>query len=145
MPELCRQHGMSSASLYKWQSKYGGMDASMMTRIKNVGRGEPSVQEDVLGGEAEGRDHFGGDVKKVVRKMCQFAAPPGYRRTPVLIFRTLEPLLAIIDAILAADKQVHVKQRHQAVLVKGTFDWFNIYLVGKLKTFGIGPGDHSIG
>jgi len=29
--ELCREHGMSSASFYKWRSKYGGMDASMMS------------------------------------------------------------------------------------------------------------------
>lgn len=34
VPELCREHGMSSASFYKWRAKYGGMDASMMTRMK---------------------------------------------------------------------------------------------------------------
>ena len=34
--ELCREHGMSSASFYKWRSKYGGMDASMMTRLKEL-------------------------------------------------------------------------------------------------------------
>ena len=34
--ELCRQHGMSSASFYKWRSKYGGMDLSMMTRLKEL-------------------------------------------------------------------------------------------------------------
>lgn len=34
--ELCRQHGMSSASFYKWRSKYGGMDASMVTRMKEL-------------------------------------------------------------------------------------------------------------
>ena len=28
--ELCRQHGMSSAAFYKWRSKYGGMDVSML-------------------------------------------------------------------------------------------------------------------
>ena len=36
VPELCREHGMSSASFYKWRSKYGGMDASMMTRLKGL-------------------------------------------------------------------------------------------------------------
>ena len=33
---LCREHGMSSASFYKWRSKYGGMDASMMSRLKQL-------------------------------------------------------------------------------------------------------------
>ena len=36
VPELCRIHGMSSASFYKWRSKYGGMDASMMSRLKEL-------------------------------------------------------------------------------------------------------------
>ena len=34
VPELCRQYGMSSASFYKWRSKYGGMDASMIVEMK---------------------------------------------------------------------------------------------------------------
>lgn len=33
---LCREHGMSSASFYKWRSKFGGMDAPMMTRMKEL-------------------------------------------------------------------------------------------------------------
>jgi putative transposase len=32
--ELCREHGMSSASFYKWRSKYGGMDASLISQMK---------------------------------------------------------------------------------------------------------------
>ncbi len=36
VPELCREHGMSSASFYKWRSKFGGMDASMMKRLKEL-------------------------------------------------------------------------------------------------------------
>ncbi len=34
VPELCREHGISSASLYKWRAKYGGMDTSMMSQMK---------------------------------------------------------------------------------------------------------------
>lgn len=30
VPELCREHRMSSATFYKWRAKYGGMDASLM-------------------------------------------------------------------------------------------------------------------
>ena len=34
--DLCREHGFSQASFYKWRSKYGGMDASMMKRLKEL-------------------------------------------------------------------------------------------------------------
>jgi len=34
VPELCREHCISSATFYKWRSKFGGMDASMMSRMK---------------------------------------------------------------------------------------------------------------
>ena len=36
VPELCRKHGMSNASFYKWRSKYGGMDVSHMKRLKEL-------------------------------------------------------------------------------------------------------------
>jgi putative transposase len=36
VPELCREHGMSSASFYKWRAKYGGMDVSLMARLKEL-------------------------------------------------------------------------------------------------------------
>ncbi len=36
VPELCREHGMSSASCYKWRARYGGMDAALMTRMKEL-------------------------------------------------------------------------------------------------------------
>lgn len=36
VPELCREHGMSSATSYKWRAKFGGMDASLMARLKQL-------------------------------------------------------------------------------------------------------------
>ena len=30
----CREHAISSATFYKWRSKYGGMDASMISDMK---------------------------------------------------------------------------------------------------------------
>jgi putative transposase len=36
VPELCREHGISSATFYKWRAKYGGMDASLMTYVKQL-------------------------------------------------------------------------------------------------------------
>src|SRR6188508_3006929 len=32
--ELCRKHGMSSATFYAWKAKYGGMDVSEARRLK---------------------------------------------------------------------------------------------------------------
>jgi putative transposase len=34
--ELCREHGMSNASFYKWRAKYSGIDASLMARMKEL-------------------------------------------------------------------------------------------------------------
>ena len=34
--DLCREHGMSNATFYKWRSKYGGMDTSLMKRMKEL-------------------------------------------------------------------------------------------------------------
>ncbi|EGG98125.1 ISSod22C transposase OrfA [gamma proteobacterium IMCC2047] len=35
-PGLCREHGMSNATFYKWRAKYGGMGASMLARLKEL-------------------------------------------------------------------------------------------------------------
>jgi putative transposase len=32
--ELCRKHGISDATFYKWRAKYGGMDISDAKRLK---------------------------------------------------------------------------------------------------------------
>jgi len=34
--DLCRELGISSATFYKWRAKYGGMDISMMARMKEL-------------------------------------------------------------------------------------------------------------
>ena len=34
--DLCREHGMSQASFYKWRAKFGGMDTSLMRRMKEL-------------------------------------------------------------------------------------------------------------
>ena len=36
LPALCREHGMSSATFYKWRAKYGGLDTSMIARLKEL-------------------------------------------------------------------------------------------------------------
>jgi len=36
VPQLCREHGISSATFYNWRSKYGGMDASLIKRLREL-------------------------------------------------------------------------------------------------------------
>ena len=35
-PELCREHGISSATFYKWRTKFGGKDASLLSRLREL-------------------------------------------------------------------------------------------------------------
>lgn len=34
--EICREHGISDATYYKWKSKYGGMEASDLRRVREL-------------------------------------------------------------------------------------------------------------
>jgi len=36
VPELCREHCISNATFYKWRTKFGGMDAFLMARMKKL-------------------------------------------------------------------------------------------------------------
>lgn len=43
--DLCRKHGMSSASFYAWKAKYGGMDVSDAQKLKGLEAGKRQVEE----------------------------------------------------------------------------------------------------
>ena len=36
VPDICREHNISNSTFYKWRSKYGGMNASLMARMKGL-------------------------------------------------------------------------------------------------------------
>lgn len=36
VPDVCREHGISVATFYKWRAKFGGMDASLIARMKEL-------------------------------------------------------------------------------------------------------------
>lgn len=52
--QLCRELGISNAMFYKWRAKFGGMDASVMARMKGAGGKEPPAAQDVRRRETQG-------------------------------------------------------------------------------------------
>ena len=36
VPDLCRDHGISTATFYKWRAKYGGMEASDASKLRDL-------------------------------------------------------------------------------------------------------------
>lgn len=36
VPDLCREIGISTSTFYKWRAKFGGMDTSLMARMKEL-------------------------------------------------------------------------------------------------------------
>ncbi len=54
VPELCREHGISNATFYKWRTKFGGMDASLMARMKELEVvGQPRIRTSALAGRGK--------------------------------------------------------------------------------------------
>ncbi len=81
--ELCREHGMSNASFYKWRAKFGGMDVSMKSlteenrRLKRM-YAEMSMQNDLLKevlGKSEAAIPAEGDGRESGRQpWCRYCA-----------------------------------------------------------------------
>jgi putative transposase len=36
VPDICRELGISTATFYKWRAKFGGMDTSMISKMKEL-------------------------------------------------------------------------------------------------------------
>jgi putative transposase len=36
VPDLCREHAISTATFYKWRAKFGGADASIMSKMREL-------------------------------------------------------------------------------------------------------------
>ena len=42
--ELCRKHGISQQTLYRWKAKYGGLEVSEARRLRELEEGKPAAQ-----------------------------------------------------------------------------------------------------
>ena len=73
--ELCRKHGISDATFYKWRSKYGGMEVSEAKRLKALEEENAKLKK-LLGGGDAGRLDAARDARKKL-------LTPGSRRNAV--------------------------------------------------------------
>lgn len=82
--QLCREHGMSDSSFYKWPAKFCGMGASMVSQMKSMEdenrrlkkmRAELSMQNNLLK-NALGKSAEAVSTKGALRQMHAFACRP---------------------------------------------------------------------
>src|ERR1041384_2319451 len=73
--DVCRKHGISSATFYKWKAKYGGLEVSDAKLWGGGGRGKHKAKKVSGGGNARHPQPKGGREKKV--------GPPAARREAV--------------------------------------------------------------
>ena len=83
-----------------------------MFEVEIYGRVRRAVRVEGKSQRAVAREF--GLSRETVRKMLQFAVPPGYQRQQPIRRPKLGPWRGVIDAILEDDKQRPVKQRHTA-------------------------------
>src|SRR5438270_10749207 len=81
-----------------------------MFEVEIYGRVRRAVRVEGKSQRAVAREF--GLSRETVRKMLQYAVPPGYRRQQPIKRPKLGPWLGAIDAILNDDKQRPAKQRH---------------------------------
>ncbi|HEY8670606.1 MAG TPA: IS21 family transposase [Terriglobales bacterium] len=83
-----------------------------MYTVELYGRVRRAVMVDGKGTREAAREF--GISRNTVRKMLQYAVPPGYQRKQPVRRPKLGPWLAVIDTILLQDQNQPVKQRHTA-------------------------------
>ena len=83
-----------------------------MFQVEIYGRVRRAVRVEGRSQRAVAREF--GLSRETVRKMLEFAVPPGYRRQQPVRRPKLGPWIGVIDAILDDDRQRPLKQRHTA-------------------------------
>ena len=64
--DVCRKHGISSATFYKWKAKYGGLEVSDARRLKALEDENAQAEEAAGRGDARQRHAEGSQRKKMV-------------------------------------------------------------------------------
>jgi putative transposase len=64
--DVCRKHGIGSATFYKWRAKFGGLDVSDAKRLKALEDENAKLKKPAGGGDARQCDAQGDQFKKMV-------------------------------------------------------------------------------
>ena len=72
--EVCRRHGISSATFYKWKAKYGGLEVSEAKPAQVAGGREPATKEAAGGVDARQRGAQGPARKKRLKPAARKTA-----------------------------------------------------------------------
>ena len=72
--DLCRKHGISDATFYKWRTKYAGPGSQRCEETAPAGRGKPAVEADGGGASAGYPGAEGDHRKKLVRPKAKRTA-----------------------------------------------------------------------
>jgi putative transposase len=65
--DLCRKHGISDATFYKWRTKYAGLEVSDVKKLRQLKEEKLEVKADGGGAGARHPGAQGGHRKKLVR------------------------------------------------------------------------------
>ena len=103
--ELRRKHGVSEQTIYRWQSKYGGLEVSEVRRAEVAGRGESAAKADGGGfepGQADARRRHQ-DVKKLVMPAAKRRAAGRLQQTHQVSQRRVCRLLQLHRSVARYD------------------------------------------
>ena len=64
--DVCRKHGISSATFYKWKAKYGGLEVTEAKRLRTLEYENAKLKRAAGRGDAGDRDAEGHRDKKMV-------------------------------------------------------------------------------
>ena len=67
VPDVCRELGISVATFYKWRAKFGGMDTSLMARMKELEEENRHLKKMYIEEELKAEIAASASCKKVVR------------------------------------------------------------------------------
>ena len=95
--ELCRRHGLSSATYYAWKAKFGGLEVSDAKRLR-------ALEEEKRTAQATARRHDAGQCRSEGPAVKKMVAPAAKRQAVAHLQATLGMSERRACAVVGADR-----------------------------------------